>query len=93
MAKLSSGKTFAVFTDFQPIAKVFPLNYLLCTVHEGHSLMCRKSFPVNSVFCTQPRKFFPLESFGVYGKLTVYIKYTGITHMHCVMTFTFFDIL
>ena len=29
MAKLSSGKTFAVFADFQLIAKVFPLNYVL----------------------------------------------------------------
>ena len=45
--KLSSGKTFAVF---QPITKVFPLNHLLCTVHDGHGLMYCKSFPVNSVF-------------------------------------------
>ena len=56
-AKLSSGKTFAVFAGFQPIAKVFPLNYLLCTVHEGHGLMHRESFPVNSVFCARLRKF------------------------------------
>ena len=49
--KLSSGKTFAVF---QPIMKVFPLIHLLCTVHDGHGLM---SFPVNSVFYAQPRKF------------------------------------
>ena len=46
-AKLLSRKTFAVF---QPIAKVFPLNHLLCTVDDGHGLMHRKSFPVNSVF-------------------------------------------
>ena len=58
MAKLSSGKTFVVFVDFQPIVKVFPLNYLLCTVHDGHGLMHCESFPVNSVFCAQPRKFF-----------------------------------
>ena len=53
-AKLSSGKTFAVF---QPIAKVFPLNHLLCTIHDGYGLMHHESFPVNSVFCAQPRKF------------------------------------
>ena len=50
-AKLSRGKTFAIF---QPIAKVFPLNHLLCTVvHNGMGLMHRKNFPVNSVFCPQ----------------------------------------
>ena len=59
MTKLSSGKTFAVFADFQPIVKVFPLNYLLCTVHDGHGRIHRKNFPVNSVFCAQPRKFCP----------------------------------
>ena len=58
-AKLSRGKTFAVFTVFQPIAKVFPLNHLPCTVHNGMGLMHRESFPVNSVFCAQPRKFSP----------------------------------
>ena len=51
MAKPSSGKTFVVF---ELIAKVFPLNNLLCTVYDGHGLMHRESFPVNSVFCTQP---------------------------------------
>ena len=61
------GKTFAVFTVFQPIAKVFPLNHLPCTVHNGMGLMDRESFPVKGVFCAQPRKVFPLESFGVYG--------------------------
>ena len=55
--KILSGKTFAIFTVFQPIAKVFPLNHLLCTVHNGHDLMHRESFPVNSVFCAQPRSF------------------------------------
>ena len=49
-----NGKTFTVF---QPIAKVFLLNHLLCTVHDGHGLMHCKSFPVNSVFCAKPRKF------------------------------------
>ena len=58
MAKLLSGKTFAVF---QPITKVFPLNHLLCTVHDGHGLMHCESFPVNSVFCAQPRKFSHLK--------------------------------
>ena len=58
-AKLSRGKTFAVFTVFQPIAKVFPLNHLPCTVHNGMDLMYRKNFPVNSAFCAQPRKFSP----------------------------------
>ena len=53
-AKLWSGKTFAVFMVFQPIAKVFPLNHLLCTVHDGHGLMHCESFPVNSVFYAQP---------------------------------------
>ena len=45
-AKLSSGKTFTVFKVFQPIEKVFPLNHLLCTVHDGHGLMHHESFPV-----------------------------------------------
>ena len=40
-AKLSSGKTFVTFAVFQPIAKVFPLNHLLCIVHDGHGLMHR----------------------------------------------------
>ena len=57
MAKLLSGKTFAVFAIFQPIAKVLLFNHLLCTVHDGHGLMYCESFPVNSVFCAQPRKF------------------------------------
>ena len=56
-ANLSSGRTFAVFVDFQPITKVFPLNHLLCTVHDGHGLMHRENFLVNSVFCSQPQKF------------------------------------
>ena len=34
-----------------------PLNHLLYTAYDGHSLMHRESFPVNSVFCAQPRKF------------------------------------
>ena len=58
-AKLSRGKTFAVFTIFQPIAKVFPLNHLPCTVHNGMGLMHCESFPLNGVFCAQPRKFSP----------------------------------
>ena len=62
------GKTFAVFTVFQPIAKVFPLNHLPCTVHNGMDLMNRENFPVNSVLCTTA-KVFPLESFAVYGIL------------------------
>ena len=45
------------FAGFQPIAKVFPLNHLLCTVHDGHGLMHREIFPVNSVFCAQLQKF------------------------------------
>ena len=49
-AKLSSGKTFVVFT-------VFPLNHLLCTAHDGYGLMHHESFPVNNVFCAQPQKF------------------------------------
>ena len=58
MAKFSSGK---IFTVFQLIAKVFPLNHLLCTVHDGHGLMHCESFPVNSVFCAQLRKFSHLK--------------------------------
>ena len=50
-------QNFRGFCVFQPIAKVFSLNHLLCTVHDGHGLMHRESFPVNSVFCAQPRKF------------------------------------
>ena len=62
--KLSSGKTFVFFAVFQSIAKVFPLNHLLCTVHVGHSLMHRESFPS---FCVPTVKVFPLESFPVYS--------------------------
>jgi len=58
-AKLLRGRTFAVFAVFQQIAKVFPLNQLLCTVHDYHSLMHCENFPVNSVICTQPQKFSP----------------------------------
>ena len=57
MAKFLSGKTFTFFVVFQSIAKVFPSNHLLCTVHDGHDLMHHKSFPVNSVCCAQPQKF------------------------------------
>ena len=42
---------------FQPIVKVSPLNHLLCTLHDGHGLMHRERFPVDSEFCAQPRKF------------------------------------
>ena len=68
-AKLSSGKTF---TFFQSIAKVFPLNHLLCTVHDGHGLIHREVFPVNNVFCTQLRKFSP-------SKVLPYMVYTEST--------------
>ena len=76
MAKFSSGKTFAVF---QPIAKVFPLNHLLCTVHDGHGLMHCESFPVNSIQCIlcTIAKGFPLESFAIYGS-NVFIQYSRI---------------
>ena len=67
-AKLSRGETFTVFTVFQPIAKVFPLNHLPCTVHNGMDLMSRENFPVNGVLCTTA-KVFPFESFAVYGTL------------------------
>ena len=72
-AKLSRGKTFAVFTVFQPIAKVFSLNHLPCTVHNGMDLMHRENFPVNSVFCAQPRKFPPSKvlPYTVSKKLTL----------------------
>ena len=53
-AKLSRFLRF-----FLPIVKVFPLNHLPCTVHNGMGLMHRESFPVNSVFCAQPQKFSP----------------------------------
>ena len=55
------GKTFEGenFRGFQPIAKVFPLNHLLCTVHNAMGLMHRESFPVNGMFCAKPRKFSP----------------------------------
>ena len=75
-AKLSSGKTFAVFAVFQLIAKVFPLNHLLCTVHDGHSLMHRKSFPVNSVFCAQPQKF-------SHSKVLLYIVFKTWMKLEC----------
>ena len=49
-----------VFVVFQPVAKVFPLDHLLCTVYDGNGQMHRKSFPVNRVFCAQLQKFSPL---------------------------------
>ena len=56
------GKTFEWekfhgFCSFSANCESFPLNHLLCTVHDGHGLMHRESFPVNSVFYAQPRKF------------------------------------
>ena len=52
------------FCGFLANRKSFPLNHLLCTVHNGLGLMHRKSFPVNSVLCAQSRKFFP-RSFAI----------------------------
>ena len=46
MAKLLRVTVFAVF---QLITKVFPLNHLLCIVHDGHGLMHHGSFPVNNL--------------------------------------------
>ena len=43
-----------VFAVFQSVAKVFPSNHLLCTVHDGHGLIHCESFPVN-------RKVFSFE--------------------------------
>ena len=71
-AKLLSGKTFVVFAVFQPIAKVFPLNHLLYTVHDGHGLMHRESFSVNSVFCAQPQKF-------SYSKVLLYMVHENFS--------------
>ena len=48
-ANVCRGKIFAVF---QPIAKVFPLNYLLCKVHDGIGPMRCESFHVNGMLCT-----------------------------------------
>ena len=61
------SKTFGVrkFSQFSRFfsqsLKVFPLNHLLCTVHDGHGLMHRESFTVNSVFSAQPQKFSHLK--------------------------------
>ena len=67
-----------VSTDFQPITKVFPLNHLLRTVHDGHCLMHRESFPVNSAFCTQPQKFSHL-------KVLPYTVLINVAVMFCVI--------
>ena len=48
------GKTFEGENS-----KVFPLNHLLCTMHNGIGLMHRESFPVNSVLCTTVVKVLP----------------------------------
>ena len=54
--KTFEWETFVIFVVFKPIAKIFPLNHLLCTVHDGHGLINRKIFPVNSVFSARPQK-------------------------------------
>ena len=47
-----------IFRGFSADLESFPLESLaVYTVHDGHGLMHRKSFPVNSIFCAQPRKF------------------------------------
>ena len=61
--KLSRGKTFAVFAVFQSIAKVFPLNHMLCIVHDGHSLMHHKVF---QCILHTTAKVLSLEIFAVY---------------------------
>ena len=55
------GKTFEGenFRGFLANRESFPLESLLCTVHNGMGLMHRESFPVNGVFCAQLRKFSP----------------------------------
>ena len=68
-SKTFEGENFHGFGGFLANREIFPLNHLLCTVHNGMGLMHRKSFPVNSVFCVQPQVF-PLESFAVYGIAT-----------------------
>ena len=57
------GENFLWFLRFFSQSHKFSaLTHLLCTVHDGLKsldLMHCKSFPVNSVFCAQPRKFSP----------------------------------
>ena len=54
---VATWQNFCGFREFSADCKIFPLNHLLCTVHDGHGLMHLESFLENSVFCTQPRKF------------------------------------
>ena len=60
--KTFEGENFHGFHSFSADYENFPLKYLLCTVHDGHGLMRRESFPVNNVFCKQPRKFCLVEA-------------------------------
>ena len=55
--KTFERKNFCVFRGFLANRESFPLNHLLCTLHNGMGLMHHESFPVSSVFCAQPRKF------------------------------------
>ena len=49
--------------------KVFPLNHLLYTAHDGIDLIHRERFSVNRVFCAQPQKFLPLKHIGIHTAL------------------------
>ena len=75
----SRGKTFVDFMVFMLSANIFPsfyitsLNlYLKAKIHE--------SFPVNSEFCLQLRKFFPSKV------LPLTVHSSGHCHYYCSLT-------
>ena len=57
--KTFEKEDFRGFCSFSADHESFPLESLAMYVHDGHGLMHRESFPVNSVFCAQPQKFSP----------------------------------
>ena len=69
------GENLCGIQFFSPIAKVFPLNHLLCTVHDGLGLMHYESFPVNSVFCAQPTNIFSIWRVLYFNTVNYYLLY------------------
>ena len=62
-ANVLRAKTFAVSAIFQPIVKVFPVNHLLCAVHDGLGQMHHKKF---SGALYKTTKVFLLKIFAMY---------------------------
>ena len=57
--QILEGENFCGFCIFLANRESFPLESLLCAVHDGLGLMHHVCFTVNSVLCAQPQKFSP----------------------------------